>query len=407
MTIKPEIIDELLKNYSKPEDITGENGLLKQLTKAVVERAMQAEITNHLGYSRNDVKNKKTGNSRNGKSSKTVITDQGNIEIEVPRDREGEYEPKIIKKHERRFTGFDDKILSMYSRGMTTRDIQEHLKDIYGVDVSPDLISDVTDAVIKEVEEWQNRPLSSIYPVVYFDALVVKVRSEGQIKNKSVYLALGINLEGQKEALGMWIEENEGAKFWLKVITELKNRGLNDILIACIDGLKGFEEAVNSVYPNAEIQLCIVHMIRNSLKFVSYKDRKKLVADLKMIYQAASANEAEKNLIEFENIWDKKYPMIGKSWRNNWSKIITFFEYTGDIRRVIYTTNAIESLNMSLRKVIKGRPCFPTDEAVLKLLYMGLKNVSKKWTMPIQEWGLALNQLMIKFEGKISFTQNF
>lgn len=399
--IRPELIDELLRGYKKPEEITGEGGLLKQLTKAILERALESEMTHELGYEKHSPSGRNGGNSRNGKIIKKLQTDYGELDITVPRDRQSDFEPQIVKKGQRRFTGFDDKILSMYARGMTTRDIQGHLEEIYGVEVSPELISTVTDGIISEVKEWQSRPIDELYPIVYFDAIMLKVRDEGRILNKAAYLGIGIGMNGLKEVFGIWVEKSEGAKFWLAVFTELKNRGLKDVLIACVDGLKGLPEAIETVYPQAEVQLCIVHMVRNSLKFVSYKDRKKIAADLKMVYRADTVDQAEEALREFEQTWDSRYPMIGKSWRANWSRVIPFFAYSEEIRKVIYTTNAIESLNNSLRKVTKNRNSFPSDEAAIKLLYMALKNIQKKWTMPIQNWNLALQQLSIRFEGRV------
>ena len=399
--IRPELIDELLKDYKKPEDVIGDDGLLKQLTKAILERALESELTHQLGYEKHSRKENPTGNSRNGKSSKTLKTDHGDMDISVPRDRTSDFEPQIVKKGQRRFTGFDDKILSMYARGMTTRDIQGHLEEIYGVEVSPELISTVTDGIITEVKEWQTRTIDGVYPIVFFDAVMMKIRDEGRVINKAAYLAIGIGMDGIKDVLGIWIEKNEGAKFWLSVFTELNNRGMNDVLIACVDGLKGLPEAIESVFPHAEVQLCIVHMVRNSLKFVSYKDRKKIASDLKNVYRAATVEQAEEALKRFEKIWDSHYPMISKSWRSNWSRIIPFFSYSEDIRRVIYTTNAIESLNNSLRKVTKNRNSFPSDEAALKLLYMALKNIMKKWTMPVRNWSQAIHQFSIHFEGRV------
>ena len=397
MTIKAEVLDEILKGYKNPEDF---KGIWNELQKALLERMLQGEMTNHLGYEKNE-KGKNTENSRNGRSRKSIISEFGEMEIEVPRDRASEFEPQIIQKGQRRFNGFDDKIISMYARGMTTREIQAHLQEIYNYEVSPDLISDVTDEVIKEVVEWQNRTIDNLYMITYFDAIMVKVKDNGHLTNKAVYLALGVNTEGKKELLGMWIEQTEGAKFWLKVLTELKNRGLNDILIACVDGLKGFEEAIHTVFPKTEVQLCIVHMVRNSLKYVSWKDRKDVATDLRLIYNAVTEEEAGLNLANFKEKWDNKYPSIGKSWEGNWTKIITYFAYPGDIRKAIYTTNAIESLNMSLRKIIKNRASFPTDEAVLKLLFLALRNISKKWTMPIQDWGKAMNQFALHFGERV------
>ena len=409
MTIKQEIIDELLKEYKTPEELVGKDGLFKQLQKALIERAMAAEMTHHLGYEKNDPKGYNSGNVRNGKGKKTIKGDFGEMEIEVPRDRNAEFEPQLVKKRQTRFKGFDDKIISMYARGMTTRDIRDHLLELYDVEVSSDLISSVTDGIIEEVNEWRNRELDPLYPILYLDALVVKVRDEGHIRNKSVYLALGVNLEGHKELLGMWIENTEGAKFWLRVVTELNNRGVKDIFIACVDGLKGFEEAIHSVFPGTEVQLCIVHMVRNSLKYVSYKDRKKVAADLKRIYHSATTDDAQSELDNFRETWDKKYPLIGKSWQNNWNGVTPFLAYPDYIRKAIYTTNAIESMSMSLRKSLKTRRSFPNDEAALKLLYLATRNTSKKWTMPIRNWELALNQFAIIFEERLTrydpFTQ--
>ncbi len=398
--LDPKLIDELLKDYKKPEDIIGEEGLLKQLTKAILERALESELTYELGYDKSSPEGRNSGNSRNGRSTKGLKTDYGDLEISVPRDRNSQFDPQIVRKGQRRFTGFDDKILSMYARGMTTRDIQAHLEEIYGVEVSPDLISTVTDGIISEVKQWQDRPLEGVYPIVFFDSLVMKIRDEGRIVNKAVYLAVGVGLDGMKDVLGIWIAKSEGAKFWLQVFTELKNRGMNDVLIACVDGLQGLPEAIESVFPQAEVQLCIVHVVRNSLKFVSYKDHKKIAADLKNIYRAPTVEQAEEALGDFQEAWDSRYPMISKSWQNNWSRIIPFFAYSEEIRRVIYTTNAIESLNNSLRKVIKNRNSFPNDETAIKLLYMTLKNIKKKWTMPIRNWSLAIHQFSIHFEGR-------
>ena len=337
---------------------------------------------------------------RNGTYFKKVKGDSGELEIEVPRDRDGSFEPQIVKKGESRITGMDDKIISMYSRGMSVREIRAHLEEIYGINVSADLISTVTDSVIEEVKKWQNRALQEVYPIIYLDALVVKGRSDGKAANRSVYLAIGVNMEGIKEPLGLWIEESEGAKFWLKVVTELKNRGVKDIFIACVDGLKGFPEAIEAVFPDAEVQICLVHMVKNALKFVSYKDYKKVTVDLKTIYQANTLDEAELNLDAFAEKWDAQYPTISRSWRQNWSRLIPFFDYPPEIRKIIYTTNAIESINMSLRKVIKNRCQFPNDMAILKLLYLGLINLSKKWNRPLQNWKQALNQFAIRFEDR-------
>ena len=401
MATTEELLDILMKDYKKPEDLIGENGLLKQLTKRLIERAMQAEMTNHLGYDKHAPTGKNSGNSRNGTYKKTVSGEFGNLDISVPRDRNSTFEPIIVPKGEGRFTGFDDKIISMYSLGMTTRDIQSHLEDIYGVDVSPGLISQVTDAISEEVTLWRNRPLDEVYPIVYLDAVRIKVRHDSKVINKAVYLAIGVNMHGIKDVLGMWTAENEGAKFWLQVVTELKSRGVKEIFIACVDGLKGFPEAIESVFPETQVQLCIVHMVRHSLNYVSWKQRKEVAADLKEIYQAPTVEMAEANLEAFAAKWDVSHPSISKSWRNNWERIIPLFSYPPEIRKAIYTTNAIESLNMSLRKVTKNRGHFPNDDAMFKLLYLALKNIAKKWTMPIRDWKSALNQFSIIFEDRM------
>lgn len=401
MPIDNKLIDNLLKDYKTPEEILGDNGLLKQLTKAVLERAMQAELTEHLGYEKHDGAGDNSGNSRNGKSRKTLKGEFGNLPLEVPRDRDSSFDPKIVPKGQTRFSGFDDKILSLYARGRTTREIQSHLEEMYQVEVSPALISSVTDAVLEEVKVWQNRPLDALYPILYLDALQVKVRDGAHIRNKAIYLAIGINLAGTKEVLGLWVAQTEGAKFWLQIVTELKNRGVADIFIACVDGLKGFPEAIETVFPEAQVQLCIVHLVRHSLNYVGWKQRKEVASDLQYIYRAATREEAELKLSEFAEKWDAKFPTIARSWRSNWERITPFFAYPADIRKVIYTTNAIESVNMSLRKIIKNRGSFPTDESALKLLYLALQNISRKWTMPIKEWKAALNRFAILFEDRM------
>ena len=383
MTIDNELIDNLLKDYKKPVDLIGENGLLKQLTKQLLERAMAAEMTEHVGYEKHDAIGNNSGNSRNGKSAKTIKGSFGTMAIEVPRDRNGTFEPQIIEKHQTRFTGFDENIISLYSRGMSTREIQQHIEEIYHVEVSPAL------------------QLDAVYPIVYMDAIQFKVRDNGHVKSKAIYLAIGVTLDGLKEALGLWIAQTEGAKFWLQVVTELKNRGVTDIFIACVDGLKGFPEAIESVFPQTEVQLCIVHLVRHSLNFVGWKERKEVARDLKTIYTAATDVEAEQRLAEFSLKWDAKFPMIAKSWRANWPRVIPFFAHPPEIRKVIYTTNTIESLNMSLRKVTKARGSFPNDEAVSKLLYLALRNIAKKWTMPVHAWKDALNRFAIIYENRL------
>lgn len=395
MAINPKLIDELLANYQKPEDIIGEKGLLKQLTKALLERAMKAELTEHLGYDKHDPTGNNSGNSRNGVTTKTLKGDFGEMPLETPRDRQGTFEPKIIGKGQTRFTGFGDKIISMYSRGMSTREIQGHLQEIYQVEVSPTLISNVTDAVMEEVKAWQSRPLEAVYPIVYLDALVVKIRDSGHVRNRAIYVVIGVNMQGNKEVLGLWAGQAEGAKFWLQVLTELNNRGVRDIFIACIDGLTGFPEAIAAVFPQADVQLCIVHQVRGSLNYVSWKQRKAVAADLRPIYTATTVEAAEQRLDEFAAKWDTTYPTISQAWRRNWDHLKPFFAYPADIRKVIYTTNAVESLNMSLRKVIKTRGSFPTEEAAIKLLYLGLTHIAKKWTMPVQDWKAALQRFAI------------
>jgi putative transposase len=395
MAIDFKLIDKLLADYKNPEDIIGENGLLKQLTKAILERAMQAEITEHLGYEKHDQAGNNSGNSRNGKTTKALKGDFGEVPLETPRDRNGTFEPKIVAKGQTRFTGFDDKIVSMYARGMSTREITGHLEEIYGVEVSPTLISSVTEAVMEEVKGWQGRPLEPVYPIVYLDALYVKIRDAGHIRNRAIYVAIGVSLRGNKEVLGLWTGEAEGAKFWLQVLTDLKNRGMADIFIACVDGLTGFPKAIEAVFPQAQVQLCIVHQVRASLNYVSWKQRKSVAADLRSIYRAATVEDAFLNLEAFAEKWDSAYPTISQMWRRNWEQLTPFFAYPADIRKVIYTTNAIESLNMSLRKVIKTRGSFPNPEAALKLLFLALEHIAKKWTMPVQDWKAALQRFAI------------
>jgi putative transposase len=401
MTINNDLLDQLLADYQKPEDILGENGLLKQLTKAVLERAMQAELTHHLGYPKHNPEGNNSGNSRNGKSKKTLKGDFGSLPLEVPRDRNSSFEPQIVPKGRTRFEGFDDKILSLYARGMTTRQIKQHLEEIYQVEVSPSLISSVTDAITDEVKAWQSRPLDGVYPIIYLDALVVKVRDSSHIQNKAIHLIIGINTSGRKEVLGLWVTHNEGAKFWLQVLTDLKNRGVKDIFIACVDGLTGFPEAIEAAFPKTEVQLCIVHQVRNSLKYVSWKWRKEVAEDLKAIYTAARVDEAELQLEAFSRKWDDQLPTISKSWRLNWERLTPFMSYPEDIRRVIYTTNVIESVNSSLRKVLKNRGSFPNEEAVIKLVYLALRNISSKWSLPIRDWASAMNRFAIMFEGRM------
>lgn len=392
--IDQELIEKLASQIKTQDDLAD---LSRQLLKLSVERVMAAELENHLGYPKHAPEGQHTGNSRNGYSKKTIKGDFGEVEVKTPRDRNGEFSPQLIAKGKTRVNKLDQQILALYSRGMTTRDIADAIAEMYGADVSSGLVSSVTEAVLEEVQQWQNRPLESLYPIVYLDGIVVKVHQDKRVVRKTVYVALGVNIEGQKELLGLWIAETEGAKFWLSVLTELENRGLEDIFIACVDGLSGFPEAINTVYPKAQVQLCIVHQVRNSLKYVSYKDRKAVAADLKKIYQSATVDEAERELSAFEKVWNDKFPTIGKSWRKNWDNLITLFDYPDDIRKAIYTTNAIESLNSVIRKAIKQRKIFPSDNSVMKVIYLATERASAKWTMPIRNWASALNRFAIMF----------
>ena len=375
------------------------NDFSRMLKKITVERALDAELDVHLGYDKHQSSD--NPNSRNGYSSKTLLTEDGSYEVAVPRDRDSSFEPQLVKKHQRRLTAMDDKIHCLYAKGMTTREIVAAFKEMYDAEVSPALISKVTDAVIDQVIKWQSRPLDAVYPIVYLDCIVVKVRQDKQVINKAIYLALGVNMEGRKELLGMWLSANEGAKFWLGVLTELQNRGVKDILIACVDGLKGFPDAIQTVFPQTQIQLCIVHMVRNSMKFVPWKDYKAITADLKRVYQSASEDEALQALADFADRWDEKYPQISRSWRDHWDNLSTLFRYPTDIRKAIYTTNAIESLNSVIRKVIKKRKLFPTDDSAKKVIYLAIHEASRKWTMPIRNWKAAMNRLMIELEDRL------
>lgn len=410
-TIDDKLIEELLSSYKNPADLLGPTGLLSELKRRLIDKVLDSELTTHLGYEKNQkaTKEEKAArgeNARNGHSEKTLRSDAGKITVKVPRDRHGEFEPTFVPKHQRHFDGFDDIIVSLYSRGLSTREIQEHIREMYQVEISPTFVSNATDAVSKELAAWQNRSLDSVYPIVYFDAIMVKIRHEGKVSNRAIYLALAVNMEGHKEVLGMWSSQNEGAKFWLGVITELKNRGVSDIFICCVDGLKGFGEAIETVYPKTKVQLCIVHMVRNSLKFVGWKARKEVARELKTIYNAPTAEAARSQLDAFRERYDKRYPAIGRSWEAHWERVIPFFDYPEDIRKVIYTTNAIESLNSSFRKISRSRNLFPSTDSLYKLFYLALENISRKWTMPISNWAGALNHFAIEYGERMPKNQN-
>ena len=400
MAIRNEILDELIGNAKTQEDVFGKDGIIKNLRKQLLERMLQGEITHHLGYEKHAPEGHHSGNSRNGKTKKTVKTGDGTVEIEVPRDRNSTFEPLLIEKRQCRFKELDDQVLSLYSRGMTVRDIQEHVSELYGTEISPDLISTITDSVLSEVTEWRNRPLDKLYPIVFIDGFVVKARLNSVVSNRTVYVIYGITLEGKKEVLGLYLGEAEGAKFWLYVLTELKNRGLEDIFILCADGLKGLPEAVEATFPKAIFQTCIVHMVRHSLNYVPYTDKKAVAIDLKKIYQSATVELAIEALDEFEITWGDRYPAIVKSWRSNWEKVTPFLQFPKEIRKVIYTTNIVESLNSTLRKSVRNRGHFSTEDGIMKVLYLAIRGVSKKWSMPIREWKQALNHFSIMFSDR-------
>lgn len=393
-----ELATELAKDIKSEKDL---GALTQRLVKMTVETALNAELDDHLGYSKHDPAGRGSGNSRNGASRKRLKGQHGEVDIDAPRDRTGSFEPQFVRQGQTRLTQMDDQILALYAKGLSTRDIVDAFKEMYDADVSATLISKVTDRVIDEVIQWQSRPLDAVYPIVYLDCIVLKIRENKRVINKSMYLALGINMEGHKELLGLWLAETEGAKFWLSVMSELKNRGLKDILIACVDGLKGFPDAIQAEYPDTRIQLCIVHMVRHSLRYVSWKDYKPVTADLKAIYQSASEAEALQALERFAAAWDEQYPQIAKSWRNNWDNLITLFDYPPEIRKVIYTTNAIESLNSVVRKATKQRKLFPNDDSAMKVVYLAIQSASKNWTMPIRNWKPALNRFMIEFGDRL------
>jgi putative transposase len=399
-TIRPELLAELLKSAKKPEDIFGPDGLLHRLKGALMERMLEAEMTDHLGFEANDAEGRGSGNSRNGHSGKTVQTETGPVAIRVPRDRQGTFEPKLVPKHHRRLEGFDDKVLALYARGMSTRDIQEHLRELYGTDIAPDLISRVTESVLDEAKAWQQRPLEAVYPIVYLDALFVGVRDSGVVTKKAAYLALGMTLSGERDVLGIWLQGSEGARFWLSVLTDLKNRGVEDIFFVCCDGLTGFPQAIEAAFPKAVVQTCIVHMIRASLRYVSYADRKSLVGDLRTVYSADTEDAAIAALDTFSQRWGPKYPAVVRLWRSRWPEVVPFLAYPREIRKILYTTNIIESLNAQLRKVLRPKGHFPNDDAVMKILFLALQRAKLHWKQPIH-WKKALAHFAILFEDRL------
>jgi transposase-like protein len=394
-------LNKELKKCKSMDDLLGKNGLIQRLIGGMIEEILDQEMEEHLGYAKHSVEGHHSGNSRNGKSRKTVKSSHGQVSIEVPRDRNCEFEPKLIKKRQTHINAFDDKIISMYARGMSTRDIQAHIAEIYGADISPTMVSNITDKVLEVAKEWQSRPLSKVYPIAYFDAIHYKVRLDGRVVTKACYTCLGVNMEGKKEVLGLWIGENEGAKFWLRVFTELNNRGIHDIFIACVDGLKGLPEAIHAVFPDTSIQLCVIHQIRNSMKYVSHKNMKSFMTDLKRVYRAATLDEAEDQLLKLQEHWEEKYPLAVKPWVTHWENIKTFFDFHEDIRRIIYTTNAVESLHRQFRKVTKNRAVFPNDASLIKLLFLSVERASKKWTMPVHNWKKTLAQFAIMYDNRI------
>lgn len=404
MNLTDEMIEQLKADLSKAknyEDLMGKDGAIKKLISKTLEQMLEAELTEHLGYERYSSDGKNSGNSRNGKTHKTLKNDNGEIELTVPRDRNGEFDPVIVKKYEKTIGPIEDKIISMYAKGMTTRDIQTHVTELYGIDISPTLVSNITNKIVHLAEEWQNRPLEKVYSIVFFDAIHYKIRDESRkVTSKAAYTCLAVNMEGHKDLLGLWISEAEGANFWLNILTELKNRGVEDIFIASIDGLKGFPEAINTIFPRTEIQLCIIHQIRNTLRYVASKDQKQFMKELKEVYKAPTEEAALINLDRLEETWGKKYSLAIKSWRINWDNLATFFKYPEEIRTVIYTTNAVEALHRQFRKVTKSRSLFPNDDALKKMLYLAYRDLSKKWTMPIRNWAIVLSNFSIYFKDR-------
>ena len=405
MKLTPEMIQQLESDLSKAktyEDLMGKNGAIKKLIKSSLENLLETELTEHLGYDKNSPEGNNSGNNRNGKTYKTIKTDEGQIELTIPRDRNATFDPIIVKKYEKTLGPIEDKIISMYSKGMTTRDIQSHVEELYGLEVSPTTISNITDSIVVHAKEWQNRPLAEIYPIVFFDAIHYKVREDGKVVSKAAYTCLALDLEGKKDMLGIWVGESEGANYWLGIMTELRNRGVQDILIAAVDGLKGFPDAIESVFPGCEVQQCIIHQIRNTIKYVGSKNQKEFMKDLKLVYTAPTEEAGLLELDRLDQKWGEKYPYPIKSWRNNWNNLAVFFKYPAEIRKMIYTTNAVENLHHQFRKVTKNRALFPNDDALIKMLYLAYKDIAKKWTMPVNNWAFIFSQLSIRFEERLA-----
>lgn len=404
MELDDSIFEQLksdLKTAKNYQDLMGENGAIKRLMKASLEGMLESELTEHLGYEKYSAQGRKKENSRNGKSSKTIRNDNGEIELSIPRDRNGSFTPIIVEKYQKTIGPIEDKIISMYAKGMSVRDIQSHIQEFYGLEVSPTLISQITEKILDLAKDWQNRPLESVYAILYFDAIFYKVKDGGKVVNKAAYTCLSVDLTGKKDLLGLWVNEAEGSHFWLSVLTELKNRGVKDILIACVDGLKGFPEAINAAFPKAEVQLCIVHLIRNTLKYIVSKDQKAFMADLREVYSSPTNEAALTALSRIEEKWGKKYSFATKIWRDNWTNASTFFKYPEEIRRIIYTTNAVEAVHRQFRKVTKSKVIFPNDESLIKMLYLAFRDLSKKWNMPVKNWGIVISNLFVIFEGRL------
>lgn len=404
MKLTPEIIKQLEEDLAQAKtynDLMGKDGAIKKLIKSSLENILDAELSEHLGYEKHSPQGNNSGNSRNGKTRKSIKTDEGMIDLEIPRDRNSSFDPVIVKKYEKTLGPIEDKIISMYAKGMTTRDIQSHVEEMYGLEVTAATVSRITDSIVVHAKEWQSRPLSEIYPIVFFDAIHYKVRQEGKVVSKAAYTCLAIDIEGQKDMLGIWVGESEGANYWLGIMTELKNRGLQDILIAAVDGLKGFPEAIESVFPGCEVQQCIIHQLRNTLKYIASKNQKEFVKDLKPVYQAPTEEAGLLALDKLEEKWGDKYPLPIKSWRNNWNNLAVFFNYPPEIRKMIYTTNAVENLHRQFRKVTKNRSVFPSDDALTKMIFLAYRDISKKWKMTLPNWGLIISQLSIRFEKRI------